>query len=594
MVKLIKNNWLLIIVIFFLSFLPRIINLDKSPQHADEYFDRTGGLEAVSSIVEGKWLTAFTWRNFMQFSHPPLAKYFSGVMSVLGYKLYNAEHGSNKGIFLSRIPSVVFACLAVIVVFFFALELTGGDKLISFAAALFLSFDSIYLIMTKTAEHYCLASLWLVLAIYAFYLASQKGNRKYFWLSAVFVGLGVATSFVMIMVPLIWFVWFISERARIKERKKYYLLFFLFFPISLFLIFTVIWPQFIFSLPKIKRLLTMMTYTRQGSDAFPTDTPWTIFSVDQPRGAKGKLWINNFILYSYPEGKPLMTLRPTQIKKSSSTILVNDPFDNKTKVLFMDAASIAKGANANVIGFFKEIPIGEYRVHFTLKTDDKILNTRLANIKIITADKTDNILVLNQQEILGSDFNDSEKYQEFVLPIRIDAKTVIGAEVDLIGEGKISQNFVPRIFWGRIKVSTYFWYLFFRTPLPELLFFLIGVVVIIYKIFVKRISEFSHTILFAWLLVTVFVLQFVLFGKRVQYYTIAPPVLAMISVVGLKESLAKTKYKKLIILLAVAVQIFSILAFYPLFNYRLINVGLHGGGLSDFLGGMTGFLGPIP
>ncbi|MBU1127074.1 glycosyltransferase family 39 protein [Patescibacteria group bacterium] len=588
-----KNNLLLILIIFFLSFLPRIINLHKSPQHADEYFDRTGGLSSVTSIIEGKFFSSSHWDDYLQFSHPPLAKYFSGVMTVLSYAINDAEHGTRQGVFFSRIPSVIFACLAVIIVFLFALKLTKGDKLVSFAAAVFLSFDSIYLIMTKTAEHYVLASLLLILSIYVFYLAIQKGDRKYFWLSAIFAGLGIATSFLMFIVPIIWLTWFISQRVKIKEKKKFYSLFFLFFPVSLFFIFTIIWPQFIFSLPKVKRLLTMMTYTRQGSDAFPTDTPWTIFSIDQQRGAKGKLWIDDVILYSYSEleEKPLMILQPIQMEKSSSVGLVDDPSIDNKRVLYMDATT---GISINALGFFEEFPIGDYRVHFMLKTDDNVLNTRVANIKIITEGEADTVVVLNQQEILGSNFNESEKYQEFILPIKIDEKKTIGAGIDLIGEGKLTENFTPKIFWGQVGIPTYFLYLFFRTPLPELFFFLMGLVFIINKIFIEKKSEFSQTILFTWFLVTVIILQFVLFGKRIQYYTILPPVLAVMSAVGLKEFTVGMKHKKTIILFAVAIQIISILAFYPLFNYRLTNVGLHGGGIPDFLGGMTDFLGPIP
>ncbi|MDP3640716.1 MAG: glycosyltransferase family 39 protein [Nanoarchaeota archaeon] len=133
----------------------------------------------------------------------------------IGYKLFGG-----MSLITSRLPSVVFGALAVIVIFLIALELFANKKAALWSA--FFSAISGYAIrwnqeMDTTAFFFALLSVY-------FFIRALKGNSKQLYLATIFLALGVLVKpVVLLLVPafaLVYLMYGYTQQKGVLYKKE--------------------------------------------------------------------------------------------------------------------------------------------------------------------------------------------------------------------------------------------------------------------------------------------------------------------------------------------------------------------------------------
>ncbi len=213
----------ILLLIVFLAFVLRIVWIDKYPVGftADE---ASFGYDAYSILNTGKdqWGQAWpiTLRSFGDFKLP-LYTYLT-IPSI-------AVFGLNQ--FSVRLPSALVGALAVLVTYFFVVELFKKKNL-ALTASFLLAISPWHIQLSRGAFEANLTTLFLPLGIFAFLKGLQK--PKWFILSAFSFALNLYSyhSARLVTPLLVFFLVYLKRKEIVKNRRAY-------FSAAIFLLFLI-------------------------------------------------------------------------------------------------------------------------------------------------------------------------------------------------------------------------------------------------------------------------------------------------------------------------------------------------------------------
>jgi len=200
MKKLQKN---LLFILFFVSLIPRLMFLSKGPFHYD----------TLDYIRSGE----MTLKNFsIAYAHGagyPLTVAVSAIAQWFGGFL------GMDGVSSIMVLAAILASVAVVCFFFFVLELCG-NMIVSFFAALLLSFMPAFFSVTTHGrlDH----GLEMVFIFLSFYLLMSKGTPriKNIFFSSLFMGLAIPSHFAAAIFVFPWFLWYLFWDTPSKNLFK--------------------------------------------------------------------------------------------------------------------------------------------------------------------------------------------------------------------------------------------------------------------------------------------------------------------------------------------------------------------------------------
>lgn len=215
-----KKQKIILFSILAFAFLFRLTGVSHGlPQ--DFFGDELVHINAAFNLLEQKTLRA----NFDFLYVPPLLSYILapifglyGVIGILIGKFHNILDYKNFvllnwGYFLifSRIIAVIFSTATIY--FLFSLVKKIFNSKIAWATAIFLTFDYLHFHESSHGHFWALATFFIVAGAYFIYQLYKSGEKKYYFWSALMIGLGFGAGYV----PLILFPWFIAAHFL---RKK--------------------------------------------------------------------------------------------------------------------------------------------------------------------------------------------------------------------------------------------------------------------------------------------------------------------------------------------------------------------------------------
>lgn len=192
--SLVKKAYFLPIILFLFTFVTYLHNLSKSVFGGD-----VGDL-VTAAIVMGV-------------PHP------SGypLITLLGFLLTRIDFMTPA--FMVGLISVFSSSLAVVIFYFFSLEITKS-KLISLLSSFVLSFNYIFWFYAEIAELFALNNFFVVLLMFLGYLYFKYKKTKYLYLLVLFASLSMTNNYIISFIfPSIFILVFINFKEILKKPK---------------------------------------------------------------------------------------------------------------------------------------------------------------------------------------------------------------------------------------------------------------------------------------------------------------------------------------------------------------------------------------
>ncbi len=218
-----KKQKILLILILAFAFLFRLTGINHGlPQ--DLFSDELVHINAAFNLLEQKTLRA----NFDFLYVPPLLTYILapifglyGIVGILIGKFQNILDYKNfvllnwgQFLIFSRIIAAIFGTATIYFLFLLAKKLFSSK--IALAASIFLIFDFLHFHESSHGQFWALATFFIVAGAYFIYQLYQSGEKKYYFWSALMIGLGFGAGYV----PLILFPWFLAAHFFNKKADK--------------------------------------------------------------------------------------------------------------------------------------------------------------------------------------------------------------------------------------------------------------------------------------------------------------------------------------------------------------------------------------
>lgn len=208
MIRRLDFNLLLFLGVLFFIFFLLFYKLDSTYL---TNWDEAWYADISRNMAESANFLTPVWNKEVFFEKPPLYFWFS----ALSFKLFGVSE------FSARFPSVAAALGIALVVYFLAKEIFNQKIGI---VSLFILFSSIeFLYRSRTGNLDTLLTFFMTFSLFSFFKA-KNGNKKWFLLMGVSVGLGFLTKGFVGLYPLVvvmLFLLFRDERKILKE--KYFL-----------------------------------------------------------------------------------------------------------------------------------------------------------------------------------------------------------------------------------------------------------------------------------------------------------------------------------------------------------------------------------
>ncbi|MFA5333271.1 MAG: glycosyltransferase family 39 protein [Candidatus Nanoarchaeia archaeon] len=199
-----------IALIFVLSIILRIINLEKPYVTWDEHANMYSGIQQVTALLNIDYDSdVWTDSNIVYYDHPPLGKYFYGLISIICKKITQNSSYLNL-IYWSRTMSAILGSITCIIVFLIGKKIHSNKA--GIISALLLSFSPTFIAYTKLSTLESSYLLFFTLAIYGY----LRMNKKNIILIGILCGLAISTRMNGIFViPLL------SAMLSLNSNKKY-------------------------------------------------------------------------------------------------------------------------------------------------------------------------------------------------------------------------------------------------------------------------------------------------------------------------------------------------------------------------------------
>jgi len=195
--------YLLLSIISILAFALRLWNCDKYP--------RIDGDMASDYLVSLHIIHGIEYPLAQGFVFGPIMSYIRAFfIYVFGVSTFSAV-----------LPAVIFGTLAVIAVFFLTKEMY--DQRVALLACLLMAINPIHIWITHVSRFEDPIIFFTVLAMYFFYVAVEKGGKR--WLlcfAGIFAGLALQSHPVSLIVIPVMFIYLIITKKFVKWLKDKY------------------------------------------------------------------------------------------------------------------------------------------------------------------------------------------------------------------------------------------------------------------------------------------------------------------------------------------------------------------------------------
>lgn len=253
-----------------------------TPQQSDETYYMSSGLNMVKT---GNWITPVFEGKEERFQKPILFYW----LVALSFKIFGIS------IFSGRLPSVIFATLGILLIYYFSLTLFGNYEGALFSSLALLS-SSLYFLNARAARTDMVFTFFMTLSMLFFargFFAGRK-RRLYFIFSFITMGLATMTKgpagFLIPFISIIIFLLVFPEnRVVLKDIFRPW-------PFIFFLLVVAPWPLVMFHLYGDRFINTVFSgelYTRVGRSSINLFSnigyylgtmvrhffPWSIFLI---------------------------------------------------------------------------------------------------------------------------------------------------------------------------------------------------------------------------------------------------------------------------------------------------------------------------
>lgn len=249
-----KFKFLIVSLILLFSVALRLWNLNEMGRTWDEQSYVINGYNFIEFIKKGDFNNKYFYENT---DHPPLARYFYGLVSSLDVK----DKTPNKNYFYllteptfkfdltySRLVSVFFSSLAIIFVVLIGWQISA---LVGVVSGLILATLPFFLGLSQLVTIESLIMFFFTATIYFFILFLNTNKKRHLALSGIMLGLSMLTKYTNIMLyPLLLIIYFIYYFKSNTKKGISINKIILIFLISIF-IFIFLWPMPWFHLKEV-------------------------------------------------------------------------------------------------------------------------------------------------------------------------------------------------------------------------------------------------------------------------------------------------------------------------------------------------------
>lgn len=231
-----KLFYLLIFFVFLSAFLLRFISLNKLPSGLDQ--DET-------AIGYNAFLINSTGRDEWGIRYPLYFKSFGDYkLPIYIYTVSFFERLIGVNSWAVRLPSAISGFLSVVVLFFLIKKLTNNNVL-ALSSSFLLAINPWSVFLSRAGFETNLATFFILLGLYLYYLFKDKYNLFFGVLSVIFFSLSIYTyNVTRVIAPLIFISLIIYDYFTSKFNKK-----------NLLKVVFLLFLLFIFSLPFLMSLL---------------------------------------------------------------------------------------------------------------------------------------------------------------------------------------------------------------------------------------------------------------------------------------------------------------------------------------------------
>ena len=182
--------FIFVIILIIFGFILRIYDLNAQSLWIDEGFSINAATQTLKYFYP-KLESGFVYSGSLLNTY--LIAFFIKIFKDL--------------IFASRLVSVIFGILSIIITFYFGKEIY--NKKIGLIAALFVTFSSIEIAWSRQARMYAQFQFFYLLSLYLFYKFINNKSLKYFILALILTIATILSNILGFSLILIYFVYFI-------------------------------------------------------------------------------------------------------------------------------------------------------------------------------------------------------------------------------------------------------------------------------------------------------------------------------------------------------------------------------------------------
>lgn len=237
-----KQNVAIIIGIFLFSFIIRFWNLSAMGRTWDENFYVEQGYTMIELAKSGDF-TNFYW--IKDPDEPILAKYFYGLAGHLDFVRYTVNHVPqfSYDLFYSRLLSVFFGCMSVILTVLIGLEYFS--PFIAITAGIIFSLFPSFIGLTQRVTIESILVFFFTASVYMWIKFVEHPTFKKIYFFGVLLGLSCIVKFSnVLLIPLCFVIYLIWKRAqKEKENVKHFTKQTVYSFIAGFITFILIWPM---------------------------------------------------------------------------------------------------------------------------------------------------------------------------------------------------------------------------------------------------------------------------------------------------------------------------------------------------------------
>ncbi len=246
------KRWHAIVLVVFIGLAVRAWAAWQLPIDYDEPTYLNAGYDYAQMLKTGNWQGIINYDTNQE--HPPLVK----LMDALPFLFTEPKYGSTTEFYVDRAMSVFWGTLAVLIL-----------ALIDPWAGFFLALDSMVIKYSSQVYLEALPLFFTLLAVFSFRRSYQKpGLNRWFWISAIALGIAIAGKYLYAVVGLaILALFIIQKKYQIKDALVYGL-------VVLFAFWAFdprLWTD---PLNRLYASLVFHLQYAQGSDVLRASYPW--------------------------------------------------------------------------------------------------------------------------------------------------------------------------------------------------------------------------------------------------------------------------------------------------------------------------------